>query len=80
MYTIKSNDTIGVIGAVVFFYVDLITFGLGSYVSAAGKGVTKLAKTVQKGGKMAEATTVGLLQFKSLRLASAHAKKIQDVF
>lgn len=39
--------------------VDTFTFGLGHYLSNVKTGVSTIAKTVQKGGKIAKAIQVG---------------------
>ena len=47
--SIYQGDTTGIVIDTVFLGIDLLTFGLGGKVTDAAKGVSNLAKSVQKG-------------------------------
>jgi hypothetical protein len=68
---IYAKDFIGIASSVLFLGFDWITWGQGHWIKASTANVSKLARMVQKGGKIIKGVKVGKKKFKSLRLAAA---------
>ncbi len=50
--SIKQGDASGIIIDTIFLGLDIFTFGLGGKIKDAAKGVSSLARSVRKGGKI----------------------------
>lgn len=56
---IDSGDASGIVFGVATGLLDIFTFGMGHYLVAVGKDISKLARLVQKGGQIVRGISIG---------------------
>lgn len=77
---VKNRDLGSIVSGTFFMALDAMTFGAGHYFFTGAQGVTTLARSVQRGGKIAKAVNVGWISTKSLRLAAQTLKETKTIF
>jgi hypothetical protein len=76
---IARGDPFDIVMGGGFLVIDFFTWGIAGKVKAATVGVSKLARMVQKGGKIVKGVLVGGKEFKCLRLAAMETAKLKKL-